>query len=424
MKAILTITAFLISSLPLFSYDTILEDAQEAYDQKDTLTAKRLWTEAAGRGSAAAKVALIKNFRLPEAQAEEFLYSAVESGYEPALDMLLDYSRGLGYTNKSKILTDDYTTLKTIDEAFQKHRLSSKQEESIAFIKKLSIIPSLNRDSLISLYPFLKEEDFGFAGNSYLAYEANQGGRFGKSDMLLTAQFLKKEDWFPIEPDTVLAYYYAHLNDSIVEFNPCDYALNNMLQKVCTDILIYYERILIGLKYDSIKASNPDITGKIDSMDKSFSETLEKKAELDEIKTGNHNWSYMQALFFIYEDISQYNSDLEDNTVFNDVHWDVRDNINFEVSERLLNFVYGQISEELNDSLRTGYSTFLKMEDVRIMQRAWLRYRNHATEALAKIHALDDKDYIKAVLNMRQFEYLSSLLSSIIRIKEEYSWEE
>jgi uncharacterized protein YecT (DUF1311 family)/TPR repeat protein len=385
-------------------YKEDLKQADKIYEAGDRESAKRLYIKAANRGSADAHFAIAYKYNVTPEESIYHFSEAAKKGHEDALDYALDAllfrANSLERANPKKALEvykqakkvnpsiklyDEDVKLKTIQMSVEPGEFDWK-----AFCKKYDVLPH-DDDAMYHVWR--------------IAEDASKGGRFGKPDPKLILQLVSRGGWAPAELEyAVEATYKDWKAGKVKEFNICDYITSGGGMAFCAsraDDDDEKERDtkmkLIGQKIDS------QYRKLLESAYASAVKFIDSKASNEEGHGGSGRGAWVVG------------SQMDQKNEYLDLVEKVRTGFKpspkntFVKADQKLNETYKKVMGDLKK--RADDYNVPRVDDVRVVQRLWIPYRDASAKLFSAINPSVNEDTWKCWLTEVREKQLKDIFS-------------
>ncbi|ADG92841.1 protein of unknown function DUF1311 [Arcobacter nitrofigilis DSM 7299] len=383
----------------------LLSKADNLYKSGKTLQAKKLYEEAAKKGDAKAHFALAYKYVLTKEQSIYHFTQAAIKGHEKALayalDDLLFRANSLELANPKKALEvykqakKSNPNIKLYDEKNKletlKLAVKSSDFDAKAFIKKYNI---KNTDSS----PYFIWE---------LAQEAAKNGRFGKANAKLVFDLVVRGGNVPAEYEEAVKATYKNWQKGIAKFDLCNFITSGMGMRYCAKKEEEKQQIKRAKEIKQFRntLAKENQTLLNDAL-KYTNKFIEKKAILEEGHGGSG-----RASFLINSETKQKNEYLK---LLKKVQKGFTPKLKYSLKyyDKKLNETYKKVLKKLKkSSIEYTMSYPITFDNIRTVQRIWIKYRDANTKLFLAINPSSKKENWEAYLTKQRTNQLKLILT-------------
>ncbi|RXJ86509.1 lysozyme inhibitor LprI family protein [Arcobacter sp. CECT 8985] len=384
---------------------SLLSKANKLYEAGKKIQAKKLYEDIAKQGEAEAHFALAYKYVLTKKQTIYHFTQAAIKGHEKALAYTLDYllfrANSLELTDPKKALEiykeakKNNPNLKLYDEKNKvktlKLAVKSSDFDAKAFIKKYKI-----KDTNSSPY-FIWE----------LAQEASKDGRFGKANPKLVFDLVVRGGNVPAEYEAAVKVTYNNWQNGIAKFDLCNFITSGMGMGYCAKKEEEKQQIKRAkeIKQFRKKLSKENQTLLNDAL-KYTNKFIEKKAILEEGHGGSG-----RASFLINSETKQKNEYLK---LLKKVQKGFTAKLKYSLKyyDKKLNETYKKVLKKLKkSSIEYTMSYPITFDNIRTVQRIWIKYRDANTKLFLTINPSSKKENWEAYLTKQRTNQLKLILT-------------
>ncbi|RXJ80542.1 lysozyme inhibitor LprI family protein [Arcobacter sp. F2176] len=383
----------------------LLSKADNLYKSGKTLQAKKLYEEAAKKGDAKAHFALAYKYVLTKEQSIYHFTQAAIKGHEKALAYALD----------DLLFRVNDLELANPKKALEVYKQAKKSNPNIKLYDEKNIVETLKlavKSSDFDAKAFIKKYNIKNTNSSpyfiwELAQEAAKNGRFGKANAKLVFDLVVRGGNVPAEYEEAVKATYKNWQKGIAKFDLCNFITSGMGMGYCAK----KEEEKQQIKRDKEIKQFRNILSKENQT--LFNDTLkytnkfiEKKAILEEGHGGSG-----RASFLINSETKQKNEYLK---LLKKVQKGLTPKLKYSLKyyDKKLNETYKKVLKKLKkSSIEYTMSYPITFDNIRTVQRIWIKYRDANTKLFLAINPSSKKENWEAYLTKQRTNQLKLILT-------------
>jgi uncharacterized protein YecT (DUF1311 family) len=382
-----------------------LRIADSLYKAGDKTKAKDFYQKAASLGNADAHYALGYYYALPEDVHRYHFMEAAKMGHEEALDYVLEdlfYRAGDLQIANPELAYEIFKIAKSKNPSIKLAETDSK----IVIIKEAIEPGPFDAKKFIEEYNIKDSEITSDYGVWNLAAEASKGGRFGPPNPKLVLQLVSRGGWVPAETMAAVDDTYRNWKENInAEFIPCDYVTSGYGQGYCAGLDEKEANKTFQIRINELTPKLKNNAGKL--LLNAFqiaSKFIEEKAWDEEGSDGSGYVAWARES--IIEQKTVYLNLVERTNKSEGLDSIIAGNN----VDRNLNDAYQKVLKQLTKKPITDIKMPITADNVRHVQRLWIKYRDSSSLLLAQIEpAISQSKWIDWMTKIRTRQLLEIL---------------
>ena len=342
--------------------------------------AKNFYQKAASLGNADAHYALGYYYALPEDEHRYHFMEAAKKGHEEALNFVLEdlfYRAGDLQRANPQLAYEIFKIAKSKNPSIKLDESDSR----IVIIKEAIEPGPFDAKEFIEEYNIKDSEITSDYGVWNLAAEASKGGRFGPPNPKLVLQLVSHGGWVPAEVmPAVDDTYHNWKENKIVEFIPCDYVTSGYGQGYCAGLDEKEANKAFQKRIEELTPRLKNKAGKL--LLSSFrvaSKFIEEKAWGEEGSDGSGYIAWARES--IIEQKTAYLNLIERTNKSEELDSIIAGNN----EDSKLNNAFQKVIKQLTKKPITEIKMPITADNVRQVQRSWIKYRDSSSLLLAQI---------------------------------------
>ncbi len=391
-------------------YEEYIKQADKAYDSGDKEGAKKLYLEAANRGSPEAHFAIAQSCSDTWEEEIHHYSEAAKKGHKGALEKVLDklfFRAEEGDVEETLRRANPRKALELYQEA-KKVNPSMKLFDEEVMLKTIQMSAEagdFDYKAFLQKYEVSTDESFYKVWS--IAEEVSKDERFGPPDPKLVFQLVSRGGNVASELEQAVQATYKNWKAGVIkEFNMCDYAESGLASSLCSGRKEVHNEEEWKAKLIQISQRvDPKYRELLNLAYASAVEFIELKTENEEGSRGAGHWPHVWRAESKMEQVDKYIDLLESISK----GFKPSPKNSFKEADLRLNETYKRVMADLKK--RAENPDVPRADAIIPVQRLWIKYRDASTKLFSAMNPSVNEDMWKSWLTELRERELEDILS-------------